>query len=73
MQKYIEVMESFDISLLIIQSKTKALDYELFYDMKWGHFDRVNSTFKMLLSSWNFTTVFKKIRSFDAENLGSVG
>ena len=41
--------------------------------MKWGHFDRVNSTFKMLLSSWNFETVFKKIRSFDAENLGSVG
>ena len=41
--------------------------------MKWGHFDRVNSTFKMLLSSWNFDTVFKKIRSFDAKNLGSVG
>ena len=44
-----------------------------FYDIKWGHFDRVNSTFKMLLSSWNFDTVFKEIRSFDAENLGSVG
>ena len=43
------------------------------YDMKWDHFDRVNFTFKMLLSSWNFDTVFKKIRSFDAENLGSVG
>ena len=43
------------------------------YDMKWGHFDRVNSTFKMLLSSWNFDTVFKKIRSFDAKNLGSEG
>ena len=42
------------------------------YDMKWGHFDRVNSTFKMLLSSWNFDTVFKKFRSFDAENLGSL-
>ena len=40
--------------------------------MKWGHFDRVNFTFKMLQSSWNFDTVFKKIRSFDAENLGSV-
>ena len=36
------------------------------YDMKWGYFDRVNSTFKMLLSFWNFDTVFKKIRSFDA-------
>ena len=43
------------------------------YDMKWGHFDRVKSTFKMLLSSSNFDTVFKKIRSFDAENLDSVG
>ena len=43
------------------------------YDMKWGHFDRVNSTFKMLQFSWNFDTVFKKIRSFDAENLVSVG
>ena len=27
---------------------------------------------KILLSSWNFDKVFKKIRSFDAENLGSV-
>ena len=26
----------------------------------------------MLLSSWNLNTVCKKIRSFDAENLGSV-
>ena len=41
--------------------------------MKWGHFDEVNSTFKMLRSSWNFDTVFKKIRSFNAKNLGSVG
>ena len=40
--------------------------------MKWGHFDRVNSTFKMLLFYWNFDTVFKKIRSYDAENLDSV-
>ena len=40
--------------------------------MKWDHFDRVNSTLKMLPSSWNFDTAFKKIRSFDAENLGSV-
>ena len=40
--------------------------------MKCGHFDRIKSTFKMLLSSQNFDTVFKKIRSFDAKNLGSV-
>ena len=43
------------------------------YGMKWGHFDRVNSTLKMQLSSWNFDTVFKKVRSFDAEKLGPVG
>ena len=43
------------------------------YDIKLGHFDRVKFTFKMLLSSQNFDTDFKKIRSFDAENLGSVG
>ena len=42
------------------------------YDMKWGYFDRENSTFRMLLFSWNFDTVFKKFRSFDAKNLGSV-
>ena len=29
------------------------------YDMEWGHFDRVNCTFKILLSSWNFDKVFK--------------
>ena len=42
------------------------------YDMKWGHFDRVKSTFRMLLSSLIFDTVFIKIRSFDAKNLGPV-
>ena len=43
-----------------------------FYDMKWGHFDSVNSTFKMPLFFWNFDTVLKTFRSFDAKNLGSV-
>ena len=56
-----------DIQCLKKQKKQSPV-----YDMKWGHFDKVNSTFKMLLSSWNFDTVFKKFRSFDAENLGSV-
>ena len=42
------------------------------YDMKWGHFDREKSTFKMLLSSQIFYTVFRKVRYFDAENLSSV-
>ena len=40
--------------------------------MKRGHFDKEKSTFEMLLSHLNLNIVFKKIRSFDAENLGSV-
>ena len=43
------------------------------YDMKWGHFDRVKSTIKMLLASWTFCTVLNQNRSFNAEDLGSVG
>ena len=41
--------------------------------LKWGHFDRVKLTFKTLLPSWNFYTIWKGFRSFNAENLGSVG
>ena len=40
---------------------------------KWGQFDRAKPTFKMLLASWTFDTVEKRIRSFNAENLESVG
>ena len=40
---------------------------------KWGHFDRANTKFKILLASWHFDTVWKGFRSFNAENLGSVG
>ena len=39
---------------------------------KWGHFDKAKPTFRMLLVSWNFDTI-KRIRSFIAENLRSVG
>ena len=40
---------------------------------KWCHFDRAKTTFKILLASWTFDTVWKRFRSFNAENLGSVG
>ena len=40
---------------------------------KWGHFERVKTTLKMLLASWFLVCFFKKFRCFNAENLGSVG
>ena len=40
---------------------------------KWGHFDRAKTIFRILLASWPFYTVWKGFRSFDTENLGSVG
>ena len=39
----------------------------------WGHFDRAKAIFKILLASWTFNTVWKGFRSFNAENLRSVG
>ena len=41
--------------------------------LKWGQFDRANPTLKMLLASWTFYTILKGFRSFNAENLASVG
>ena len=41
--------------------------------MKWGQFDRANPTLKKLLASWTFYTILNGFRSFNAENLGSVG
>ena len=40
---------------------------------KWGHFDRAKPTLKLLLASWTFYSFLKGFRSFNAENLGSVG
>ena len=40
---------------------------------KWGHFERVKTTLKILLVFWTFDTVLKGFRSFNAKNLGSVG
>ena len=72
----LQVPYNFNVGWLKIIRPTEWCSYQNqqspVYDMKWGHFDRVNSTFKMLLSSWNFDTVLKKIKSFDAKNLGSV-
>ena len=40
---------------------------------KWGDFERAKTTLKMLLASWFLVCFFKRFRSFNAENLGSVG
>ena len=40
---------------------------------KWGHFERSKPILKILLASWTFDTVEKKIISLITENLGSVG
>ena len=39
---------------------------------KWGHFERAKSTLKRLLASWFLLYFFKRFRSLNAENLGSV-
>ena len=40
---------------------------------KWGHFDSAKPILRILLASWSFKTVEKGFRSFNAENLGSLG
>ena len=40
---------------------------------KWGHFEKAKTTFKMLLATWFLVCFFKRFRSFNAKNLGSVG
>ena len=38
-----------------------------------SHFERANTALKMLLASWTFITILNGSRSFNTENLGSVG
>ena len=40
---------------------------------KWGDFERVKTTLKIMLACWFLMCFLKRFRSFDAENLGSVG
>ena len=40
---------------------------------KWGHFERAKTTLKMLLASWFLVCFFRRLRSFNDKNLGSVG
>ena len=40
---------------------------------KWGNFDRAKSTLKMLLAFWFLLNFFKRLKSFNNKNLGSVG
>ena len=56
-----------------IQLRSYETAAEHVYEGKWGHFDMTKSTFKMLLCFWSFDTVEKRIRSFNAENLESLG
>ena len=71
-EEFIILMDEATFLMINLQRFANLNQHSPVYDMKWGHFDRINSTFKMLLSSWNFDTVFKKIRSFDAKKFGSV-
>ena len=40
---------------------------------KWGQLKRAKPILKMLLASWAFYIILKGFRSFNAENVGSVG
>ena len=42
------------------------------YVCKWGHFERANTTLKMLLASWFLLYFIKRFRYFSAENFGFV-
>ena len=44
-----------------------------FYEVILGYFDRAKPILKLLLASWTFYSFLKEFRSFNAENLGSVG
>ena len=41
--------------------------------MKWVHLNRAKSTLKIMLASWTFDTILKRLRSFITENFGFVG
>ena len=43
------------------------------YDVKWGLFERAKMTLKMLLASKYSKDLFKRFRSFNTVNMGSVG
>ena len=43
-----------------------------FYVVNEGNLTEKKNILKILLAPWNFDTVWKKYRSFNAENLGSV-
>ena len=59
-------------SVRYIQLRSYETAAEHVYEWKWGHFDRVKSTFKILLASWNFYIVLKGFRSFNVEDLSNV-
>ena len=54
--------------MVCIRESTKPIFWS-----KWGQFDRAKPIFKILLASWAFYIIEKGFRSFNSENLGSVG
>ena len=55
-------------TMVCVRESSKPILYS-----KWGHFDRAKSILKILLVSWTLGTVEKGFRSFNSENLRSVG
>ena len=71
--KYLHHIISVDIFIYMYsasQFKFYAYNKSL---CKWGHFEKAKTTFKMLLATWFLMCFFKKFRSFNTKNLGSVG
>ena len=56
-----------------VQLRAKQTAHSHISLCKWGHFERAKTTLKMLLASWAFYSFLKGFRSFNAENLGSIG
>ena len=62
-----------DDSSLHVQHVTLIPGRFAFYEVILGYFDRAKPILKLLLASWTFYSFLKEFRSFNAENLGSVG
>ena len=57
-----------DFAVVCIRESTKPI-----LCSKWGHFDRAKPILRILLASWTLSTLEKGFRSFNSENLRSVG
>ena len=55
-------------TVVCVRESTKSILFD-----KWSHFNRAKPILKILLASWTFCRVDKGFRSFNSENLGSIG